>query len=102
MSFGVRGTGCGESVCKGTGQTHFVGEPVPPTRYHSSSSLSSPPESLVAFRLAAMAAAKCWASPFALGFTDATVFGAEAVDAFRSWKLPELIACKRFERLPSG
>ena len=28
MSFGVRGTGCGESVCKGTGQTHFVGEPV--------------------------------------------------------------------------
>ena len=49
-----------------------------------------------------MAAAKCWASPFALGFTDATAFGAEAVDAFRSWKLPELIACKRFERLPSG
>ena len=28
MSFGVRGTGGGESVCKGTGQTHFVREPV--------------------------------------------------------------------------
>ncbi len=28
MSFGVRGTVGGESVCKGTGQTHFVREPV--------------------------------------------------------------------------
>ena len=28
MLFCVRGTWGGESVCKGTGQTHFVGEPV--------------------------------------------------------------------------